>query len=273
MGALHDIFSEYARMRNNGLDSKAALAALRAYIEPLSKREKEELAQQLRAWEAGGVDATQTNVSRPPAPPEETPAKKESIIKPLVQSGIRSLSQTEIRQDTSVWVTCPNCSKKNREGEIFCYSCGQILSQPAGQFNTRHFRDAGSEVSPDFFGPDSLLMLEIRSAKQYFEIRPQQRSHEIVIGRSTDNSAMQPDIDLADFQGAETGVSRLHLALNYEAADNALQVYDLGSANGSYINGQKLHAKERRVLRHGDELRLGRLALRVYFRHPGDEIS
>ena len=49
---------------------------------------------------------------------------------------------------------------------------------------------------------------------------------------------------------------------------SAVLVADLGSANGSYINGQRMMPKEVRVLRHGDELRLGKLVLLASFRHP-----
>jgi pSer/pThr/pTyr-binding forkhead associated (FHA) protein len=117
------------------------------------------------------------------------------------------------------------------------------------------------------------LFLQIRDLDQYFEIRPQQIAQEIIVGRSSGNSAMHPDIDLADYQAAEQGVSRLHMALKYEPNDHVIKAYDLGSANNSFINGQKLHPKEQRVLRHGDEVRLAHLVLRVYFRHPGEEVQ
>jgi pSer/pThr/pTyr-binding forkhead associated (FHA) protein len=42
---------------------------------------------------------------------------------------------------------------------------------------------------------------------------------------------------------------------------------DMGSANGVYVNGQKLVAKEERVLRDGDQLRLGQLVLDAAYRH------
>jgi pSer/pThr/pTyr-binding forkhead associated (FHA) protein len=111
----------------------------------------------------------------------------------------------------------------------------------------------------------------VRDTGQTFELRPQLRSHELVIGRNTDNSAMRPDVDL-EAEGAKQGVSRLHLALWYESRDSAIQAYDLGSANGSYINGQRIHPREIRLLRNQDELRLGRLVLRVRYYHPGDEV-
>ncbi|MGB1287478.1 MAG: FHA domain-containing protein, partial [Aggregatilineales bacterium] len=180
-----------------------------------------------------------------------------------------------IPDDAFAWVECSNCKSRNRKSEIFCYSCGHLLEAEQGVFDTRHFADATAELfSSDYFGPESLLILQSRETSiPIIEIRPQLRSHELVVGRSTDNSAMTPDIDLANANGAEKGVSRLHLSLKYETSDNAIQIYDLGSSNGSFVNGQKLHPKELRVLRSGDDLRLGRLVVRVRFSHPGEEIS
>ena len=48
-----DVLVEYTRMRDNGLDSKATLHALRPYIEPLPESHKVKLAQYLRQWESG----------------------------------------------------------------------------------------------------------------------------------------------------------------------------------------------------------------------------
>ena len=86
-----------------------------------------------------------------------------------------------------------------------------------------------------------------------------------MIGRSSKDSALVPDINLAPQGADDLGVSRLHVALRYDANDNILYVYDLISANGTYINSQRLHAREMRLLRNGDILQLGRLALQIQF--------
>jgi pSer/pThr/pTyr-binding forkhead associated (FHA) protein len=39
----------------------------------------------------------------------------------------------------------------------------------------------------------------------------------------------------------------------------------MNSANGTFVNGQRLHPQEVRVLRHGDELRLGRMVFQTLF--------
>ncbi len=265
MSAIQELFSEYAGMRDNGLDSKAALRALRPYIETLGQDDKQELANLLRAWEAGDIQSPAMQRTPPPAPAPN----QSSVIKPL-----KSLTGSgNTVEESGTWVSCVNCGKKNREVDVFCYGCGHILQPGAGEHSTKHFANATDDLfSSEYFGPDSVLVLELRDEGQFFELRPQQRAHEVVIGRSTGNSAMIPDVDLAPFRGEELGVSRLHLSVNYIPNDNLIQVYDLGSANGTHINGQRLHPKERRVLRHNDEVRLGRYILRVYYNHPGHEL-
>lgn len=253
MHPLDEIFQEYVRMRDNGLDVKEALRALRHYIEPLGTDARDTLSQRLRAWE-----------SRPhnqePAPePVHTP--RSNPIKPL---------RNEMEGS---WIECPHCGKKNRAQDVFCYSCGQMFDDVRSRHSTRHFATVtGNLFNEEFYGEDSMLVLASQDGLVRFELRPQMRNRELVIGRSTDSDAMRPDIDLANANAAEYGVSRLHIALNYDAATNTIQIHDLGSANGTFVNGQRLHPTERRVLRHADELKLGRLALKVEYFHPGEEI-
>lgn len=272
MGMLTEIFNQYVEMRRAGLDKKEVLGTLRAYIDTLPKPDKDQLAHNLRAWEAG-------DAHMPLSAPEPASPQKPSVIQPLGKkqsSGvIRSLSGSPKapEDDPATWIACAVCGKKNRKNDVFCYSCGNLLEPKRGEHDTRHFTDAiDTSVTPDYFGPDSVLILEIRDANQFYEIRPQKSEQEIIIGRSSSTSAMVPDIDLAEFKAADLGVSRLHLAIKYEPDDNVIRAFDLGSANSSYINGQKLHPKEQRVLRHDDELRVGRLVIRVSFRHPGEEV-
>jgi predicted component of type VI protein secretion system len=45
--------------------------------------------------------------------------------------------------------------------------------------------------------------------------------------------------------------------------DGVLHLVDNHSANGTFLNEQRLIAEQPRVLRHGDDIRLGRMVLRV----------
>lgn len=146
-----------------------------------------------------------------------------------------------------------------------------MLEPVKGVYDTRVFSDSESvPLNSEFFGTDSVLVLRVRGTTESFEVRPQKSDHEMIIGRSTQGSAMAPDVDLKNTKASDLGVSRLHLTVRYDAHNNAIMVTDLGSSNGTYINGQRMLAKEVRVLRHGDELRLGKLVMAVSFRHPGN---
>src|ERR1700730_9922373 len=62
----------------------------------------------------------------------------------------------------------------------------------------------------------------------------------------------------ADFIVDRALVSRLHCRL--EAVDDHLEVIDLSSTNGTYVNGKRI---ERSQLTNGDRLRVGRVELTV----------
>jgi hypothetical protein len=266
---MQDIYTEYSRMRDNGMDAKSVLNVLRQHIEALSKSEREELAGQLRAWEARSATAP---TSAPATPRPGTIAKVSSSIKPLqpISAAPQAAVKTpDTAENEVVWVACATCGKSNQKHEVFCYSCGQILGGGKGISDTRHFNTPDSSpLDSEYYGPDSVLALRIRGSTDPYEIRPQKVDHEMIIGRSTAGNAMAPDIDLDKKQGADLGVSRLHLSVRYDQEHQAVLVSDLGSANGTFLNGQRLLAKEIRVLRHGDELRLGKLVMVVSFRHP-----
>jgi hypothetical protein len=260
MSVIDEIFNEYRRMRQGDLDSKASLRALRIYIEPLPRDDKEELASRLRAWER--------DQSQQPEPEPRAPRRSSSVIKPLKSS------PRAANRDDSTWVECQNCSARNRMEDVFCYACGHMLADVKDAMSTRHFASATDELfNKDYFGPDSVLVLQLRDQEKRIALRPQTRSQELVLGRSTQNNAMRPDVDLSRVNAEELGVSRLHLSLSYDPESNTIQIADLGSSNGTFVNGQKLHPKEVRILRHGDDLRLARLPMRVRYQHPGEEIS
>jgi len=293
MSVVQELLIEYTRMRENGLDSKATLHALRPYIEPLPENHKAQLAKYLRQWENGELNLNQnirsetdeiTRQDIPPIPdePSRVPTPPGSPIKPI--SPIKRIARQVSRPGEDIlppglkagatWVSCPNCSTKNKANEIFCYACGQLMDAGQGLHATRSFAEAEMEsVTPEYFGKDSLLILQVRDSGAYFRLRPQNTTHELVIGRSSTNTAMTPDIDLTEEHAEEFGVSRLHIAIQYVADNSTLNILDLGSANGSYINGQRLHPSENRILRNGDQIRLGRMVLLVRYEHPGSEVQ
>ena len=236
MDMVKEIFSEYTVMRGKGLKVNETLNTLRPHVAPLPKTHRAALAQMIRDWEKHPV-APNTQIERYP--------------------------ETD-------WLACPHCGKKNRTDGVFCYACGLMLDIST-YVGTKHFTD-NLALSTEHFGPDSVLILKVYDTDHEYEVRPQTSSRELSIGRSTATSTMIPDIDLGEAGADRQGVSRLHMSINYDAKTKMLQIRDLGSVNGSFVNGQILHPKEVRILRNGDEIKLGRLVMRADFHHPGDEV-
>jgi hypothetical protein len=164
---------------------------------------------------------------------------------------------------------CPHCGKPNPENEAYCYSCGHILPaglagslnattrleevyeslEPKRRWGTAYF-DRRSQLQLSFRGFDETLLVEVPEL--------------VVFGRfHHEPNAPQPDIDLTPYGAIDKGVSRRHLQLTRD--HDTIFVSDLGSANHTYLNGQRLLPHEPRILRDNDELRLGHLVLRVNF--------
>lgn len=238
MALIDETFQSYIQLRGTGKDAKSVLNELRFRIELLPKNEQAQLVRQVREWEA----------------------KRQAITPSVFET--KPAIATVPGHD----VICSQCGKANRGDEVYCYACGYLLPSVVGRHDTVRF-DQGETLPVDHFGTESTLVLVVMTSNRSYKIRPQDFKHEIVIGRS-EGGTMQPDIDLTEQGAMDLGVSRLHAALQYSAKNNIVSISDMKSANGTYINGQKLYPQEVRVLRHGDELRLSRLVLRVYFHHP-----
>jgi len=81
---------------------------------------------------------------------------------------------------------------------------------------------------------------------------------ELQADRSTVGKAAENDVSLAD----DATASHLHAVL--ERFQAGWCVSDLGSSNGTWVNGERIWASRR--LRHGDEIRIGQT--RLVFRDP-----
>ena len=162
-------------------------------------------------------------------------------------------------------VKCESCGYENLPGEMICVGCGALLTDGSKDGETRHLEDTPNEANFPRWGTARLgyerkLLLYVRGYDQPLVVP---LADEIVLGRYDTTTGETPDVDLNDFGAEEEGVSRRHAAILAE--EDALKVIDLGSANSTFINGQRLIANQARILRDGDELRLGHLVIRVHF--------
>jgi pSer/pThr/pTyr-binding forkhead associated (FHA) protein len=85
-------------------------------------------------------------------------------------------------------------------------------------------------------------------------------SQTVIVGRGGQDDTT-PSLDLSKYGGLDSGVSRVHARFVYR--DHTLFVEDLGSTNGTRINGLKLVPREPMRLRNGDEIEFGQLPVTV----------
>lgn len=82
-----------------------------------------------------------------------------------------------------------------------------------------------------------------------------------ILGRSDANSQYLPDVDLAECDALNKGVSRRHAAI--VAFQGIVHIIDLNSVNGTFLNGQRLPANEPHALSADDQISLGTLPLKL----------
>lgn len=165
--------------------------------------------------------------------------------------------------------TCPHCQRENADQDAYCYACGHILpSALHGSANaTSKLEEVYESLEPKrrwgtaYFDRKSRIQMTVRGTNDSIVLNV---DDEIVLGRMHSEDAVPiPDVDLTPYDAIEKGVSRVHAALTRD--EDTVLVSDLSSANGTFLNGQRLLPHEPRILRDNDELRLGRLVIRVAF--------
>ncbi len=158
---------------------------------------------------------------------------------------------------------CPQCGATNKETDVHCYRCGLPLTTVV---STRVFNQKDeTPVIPKRrwgtarFDSKTAVIFNIRGHSK--PLRVIFEKPDMVIGRSHGDSS--PEVDLNPYGGLDAGVSRRHALLRQQ--NDTIVLIDLGSANHTYLNGQHIIPNEPRILRDGDELRLGRLVMRATF--------
>ena len=165
-------------------------------------------------------------------------------------------------------IECPYCSHKNLEGSLFCEACGYSLWDDDQRLSsTRELDDEANDLSVKSgwgtasFQDGNQIIIHIRDTQKPLIISP---GNEFLIGRRDESSGITPDLDLTDYGALDKGVSRVHSALR--RGEDVLSIVDLDSANGTFLNGQRLSSHQPRLLRDGDEIRLGKLIMHIYFK-------
>jgi hypothetical protein len=167
-------------------------------------------------------------------------------------------------------IICTNCQYKNVSGAVFCAECGAQLDG-VETLVTQAITDEQIEEElkkrlghpePVSAPSNSWISLHLMDSGK---ILPLASRNEFTHGRLSEGQPIMPDIDLTPYQAYASGVSRLHAVVKRE--DNRVAVMDLGSSNGTYVNGRRLNPHTEESLSHGDIVALGKLKIQILLRN------
>jgi pSer/pThr/pTyr-binding forkhead associated (FHA) protein/AAA+ ATPase superfamily predicted ATPase len=163
-------------------------------------------------------------------------------------------------------VKCPFCGTIHAANTLFCGECGTYLLPEETKLGTDPLVGELDWVGPEV-GEEQGAVLAIR-----LRIGEQGREVEIPVlqvihlGRLDPASDIFPEVNLTDDGGLEKGVSRRHARILKR--EGLVLIEDLGSINGTFVNGKRLASYRPERLYTGDLLQLGKLLIEVEFK-PG----
>ena len=163
---------------------------------------------------------------------------------------------------------CLYCGyKKIPDGAKTCPRCGLPLNNVATNA-TRALTNSDDEIGTPRWGTAGFnakmnLILKVNGFDKTFTFDAAQIT-KLTMGRVDPDTGESPVVDLKDCKAIEKGVSRRHASI-IRRDTGTLSLVDQDSDNGTYLNGQKLVPNQPRILRDGDEIRLGHLVLYVRF--------
>ena len=168
-------------------------------------------------------------------------------------------------------IICPNCHHNEVEGAIFCSECGSLLEGAPGLATLNISGNASNKlkgtITENPIHPPASAALEAAVSiciVDSGQVIPLEDREAYSLGRSAEGQPILPDIDLAPYHAYENGVSRLHASISFD--EKQILATDLGSVNGTRINGQKIPAHKPWLIHHGDILTLGKLKLQILVR-------
>ena len=165
-------------------------------------------------------------------------------------------------------ITCRVCNNQEYHGVFFCGECGsQLVLADDKNVNTFIYPSQARGLELDISNTIPKKLLENETFILYYleqkEVINIPDQNEFTIGRIVDGQVITPDVDLNPYKAFDKGVSRLHATIRISSEKNKIHVIDLGSANGSSVNGYDIPANSEVPLNHGDVLTLGKFSMKV----------
>lgn len=165
-------------------------------------------------------------------------------------------------------IECPSCGRQHRPGTLFCSECGVYLLT-GGPLRTEPLPEADLPTARADPWADSENASETETEQKTLNVVmlasgrrvPLPSGGEAVLGRLDATRGVFPDVDLTPDGGLEGGVSRRHARVHQQKSQFFIE--DLGSANGTFLNGQRLTPYLPHPLRDGDEVQFGRVRVQI----------
>ena len=163
-------------------------------------------------------------------------------------------------------IICPNCQYKEMSGAIYCSKCGAQLINMTVSTHKIHTAETPKETkrNTDRIQPPPLVKLQSWISLNMIDsgqILPLADRTEFTLGRSAEGQPIVPDVDLSPHNAYANGVSRLHAVL--KLIQDKIVIMDLGSSNGTYLNGSRLSPYVETRVNHGDVIYLGKLKMQL----------
>lgn len=157
-------------------------------------------------------------------------------------------------------IVCATCGHTDYTGTLVCSQCGERLWMASAGPNITITTDTRPPPSGAPASGRRQITVRIRGENVPVVLSGKD---EYRIGRADDGTGAPSDLDLSKYRGLELGVSRHHAVLR--RSHEGVTIVDQHSTNGSALNGKRLVPDQPYTLTSGDELRLGKLVMRVYF--------
>ena len=165
-------------------------------------------------------------------------------------------------------IMCPSCQHQEIEGALFCSECGaqfrtnDLTTQAihTNGISYEKFKNIPPQVQ-DLSSPSGSMGIQLLEGGQLISLAGRK---EYTMGRVSDGQTIMPDIDLTPYRAYEGGVSRLHAVL--KKRENEMAIMDLGSSNGTYVDGVRLKPENEHPLSHGSIISLGKLKIQFLLR-------
>lgn len=134
-------------------------------------------------------------------------------------------------------IACDNCGYINKPNARFCANCGSPLQR--------------AQIRPP-------ARLNIRSPRGTWRVAIGEQTLPCRIGRRDPSQGHYPEVDLAEH---DRGISSRHHALIQRDGNDGYAIVDLGSTNGTFVNGTRLAPSVPRRLYAGDKIKIGEVEM------------